>query len=244
MAATTEFSQVSADRPESRHVSANRPESCQITTHHPEFSHFLSATSGSPRSVRQYSRLASSMEDPLLMSASAAGISKPMHSCPSFPELIPLSVALPMGGIVLRHVRAAHITTEPFKAAASTMMFPEVAADAAEEVVVLSAVSPEAMVPTAVSPEVAVYAAEPPDAGSLRFARFSFLRGGGTAQQCTLSLSCRGRRDLDPGVTELSIYPFKENINESSMSLDASITTPSTFLEFSVCVKTLDPPEL
>ncbi len=50
----------------------------------------------------------------------------------------------------------------------STMISPEVAADAAEppKVVALDAVSKEAMAPAAVSPEVAAYAAEPPEAAA------------------------------------------------------------------------------
>ncbi|KTG01685.1 hypothetical protein cypCar_00032816 [Cyprinus carpio] len=54
-------------------------------------------------------------------------------------------------------------------AAYSTMISPEVAANAAEpsEVVALSPVSPEAMVSTAVSPEVAAHAADPSEAAVL-----------------------------------------------------------------------------
>ncbi len=46
------------------------------------------------------------------MSAGAAGIPKPIHSGPSVPGLIPLSVALndPIMGIALWYVWAAYIT--------------------------------------------------------------------------------------------------------------------------------------
>ncbi len=74
----------------------------------------------------------------------------------------------------------------------STMISPEVVTDAAEppEVVVLTAVFPEEMVPAAVSPEVVAHARTSRGSGT----RFNPLCGGGT-QQCTFSLSCRGRRD-------------------------------------------------
>ncbi len=71
----------SADHPESHHVSADLPESLHITSDHPELRHItadqpeschvLSATSRYPRSVLQYPRLASSVEDPPLLSVRA-----------------------------------------------------------------------------------------------------------------------------------------------------------------------------
>ncbi len=101
---------ITADCPESRHVAAVRPESHHVTaecpeSHHvssvrPESLHSLSVASGA---VLQYPRLTSSMEDPPLSSVRAAGIPKPapIPSSPSVPELILLSVALPIMGIAL-----------------------------------------------------------------------------------------------------------------------------------------------
>ncbi len=82
---------VTSDHPELRHITADQPESC----------HVLSATSRYPRSVLQYPRLASSMEDPPLLSVRAAGIPKPapIPSSPYVPELISLFEALPRMGI-------------------------------------------------------------------------------------------------------------------------------------------------
>ncbi len=92
-------SHVTADRPESRHITANRLES----------GHFLSVALRFPKSVRQYPRLASSVEDSPLVSAGATGIPKPTHSSPPVPELISLSEALPMMRIALWCVWAAYI---------------------------------------------------------------------------------------------------------------------------------------
>ncbi len=72
------------------------------------------------------------MRDAPLVSACTAGIPKPTHFNPSVPELIPLSEALPMMGIALCCVWAAYTTTELPVVATSTVMSPEVAADAAE----------------------------------------------------------------------------------------------------------------
>ncbi len=66
------------------------------------------------------------------MSARAAGIPKSTHFSSLVPELIPLFEALPMMGIALCCVRAAYTTTELPEVATSTVMSPEVAADAAE----------------------------------------------------------------------------------------------------------------
>ncbi len=109
------------------------------------------------------------MEDPQLQSAGAAGIPKLTHSSPPVPELIPLSVALPIMGIALWCVWAAYTTTEPPEVAASILISPKVVTDAVEppEVVAHATVSPEAMAPAAVSPKVAAYAAEPPEATAL-----------------------------------------------------------------------------
>ncbi len=53
------------------------------------------------------------------------------HADLPVPELIHLSVALPTMGIALWCIWAAYITTEPLEMAASSVMSPEVAADAA-----------------------------------------------------------------------------------------------------------------
>ncbi len=66
------------------------------------------------------------------MSARTAGIPKSTHSSPPVPELIPLSKVLPMMGIAFWCVWAAYTTTELPEMAASTMMFLEVVAEAAE----------------------------------------------------------------------------------------------------------------
>ncbi len=95
-----ESNQVTAEFPKSRHISADRPESRHVTADCPESRHSLSVASGA---VLQYPRLTSSMEDPPLSSVRAAGIPKPapIASSPSVPELILLSVALPIMGIAL-----------------------------------------------------------------------------------------------------------------------------------------------
>ncbi len=85
-----ESSQVTADRPESRHISTDRE--------HPETCHSLSAAPGYSRSVLSQSGIPCILCVPLV-SARAAGISKPTHSSSPVPELIPLSEVLPMMGI-------------------------------------------------------------------------------------------------------------------------------------------------
>ncbi len=74
-----------------------------------------------------------------------------------------------MMGMALCCVWAAYTTTELPKVAKSTIMSPEVAADAAEPqgVVILAAVLSEAMALAAASSEVAAHAAEPPEAAML-----------------------------------------------------------------------------
>ncbi len=113
-------------------------------------------------------RLASSVEDPPLVSARTAGIPKPIHSSPPVPELILLSVVLPTMGIALWCIWAAFTTTETLEMVTATEMSPEVAADTAEPpgVVTHAAVFPEAT-PAAVSPEVPADAAESPEAAAL-----------------------------------------------------------------------------
>ncbi len=72
-------------------------------------------------------------------------------------------------GIAFWCVWAAYTTTELPEAAASTMMFLEVAAEAAEPpgALALGAMLPEAMVPVIVFTEMAAHAAEPPEAAML-----------------------------------------------------------------------------
>ncbi len=102
------------------------------------------------------------------MSVRAAGIPKPapFPSSPYVPELISLSEALPRMGIASWCVWAAYTTTESPKVAAPTVVYSEVADDAAEppEVAALAVMFPEAMEPAAVSPEVMAQAAVPPEA--------------------------------------------------------------------------------
>ncbi len=166
-----ESHQVSADLPESLHITSDHPELRHITADQPESCHVLSATSRYPRSVLQYPRLASSVEDPPLLSVRAAGIPKPapIPSSPYVPELISLFEALPRMGIAFRCVWAAYTTTESPKAAAHTVVSSEVVADAAEppEVAALAVMFQEAMAPAAVSPEVVAQAAVPPKAAVL-----------------------------------------------------------------------------
>ncbi len=93
LSATAKSSQKSctvslADRPESRHVTAVRSESF----------HFLSVAPRFSRFVFQYPRLASSVEDPPLVSARAAGIPNPALSNPFVPEVILLH--FPFGGLL------------------------------------------------------------------------------------------------------------------------------------------------
>ncbi len=137
---------VSADLPESRHVSADLPEPHHVSTDLPEPLHIMSTTS-EPRPVAvvvlqpstvilretviKRQRLASSVEDPPLVSARTAGIPKPIHFSPPVPELIPLSVVLPTMGITLWCIWATYTTTETLETAAATAVSPEVAADAA-----------------------------------------------------------------------------------------------------------------
>ncbi len=130
---------IAVDRPEPRLVAVDRPES----------GYFLSAETRSSRSVFRYPSLVYSVRDATLVSARTAGIPKPTHSNTPGPELIPLSEALPMMGIVLCCVWTAYTTTELPEVAASTGMYPEVAADDAIPlgVVTLAAVSPQAMMP-------------------------------------------------------------------------------------------------
>ncbi len=175
--------QVTADLPESSQITADRPESC----------HFRSVAPRSFWSVLQYPRLASSMEDPQLQSAGAAGIPKLTHSSPPVPELIPLSVALPIMGIALWCVWAAYTTTEPPEVAASILISPKVVADAVEppEVVAHAAVSPEAMAPATVSPKVGGGVC----CGTSRGDGAASVLAWWWCQQCTFSLSCRGRRE-------------------------------------------------
>ncbi len=160
---------VSAVCPEPRQVSATHPESHHITSVHSESCHFLYVAPRLSGTVSQYPRLASSMEDPPLMAAPTAGISKPTHSTPPVPGPIPLSVDLPIMAITLWSVWAAYTTTETLETATPTIMFPEVAAYAAEppKVVEFAAVSPEAMAPAEAFPEMAAYPAEPPKAAAL-----------------------------------------------------------------------------
>ncbi len=118
------------------------------------------------------------MRDAPLVSARAAGIPKPTHFSPPFPELIPLSVALSTMGIALWCVWAAFTTAEPPEMAVPAPDPPEVAAEAAEppevvvsvldspEVAAEAAEPPEVAVPVPDSTEVAAYAAKPPEATS------------------------------------------------------------------------------
>ncbi len=102
------------------------------------------------------------------MSAQTAGIPKPAHSSPLVPELIALSVALPIMGVALWCIWAAHTTPETLEAAAPTTTSPEVAADAA------------------VSPEVVAPAVEPSESAAFTYINNSLRRGG--VQRCTPSL--------------------------------------------------------
>ncbi len=136
---------VTADLPESRHVTADLPESRPITSDLPEPLHVSSdlpeplhvmSTTPEPRPVAgiilqlskilsrepviKRKRLASSLEDPLLVSV--AGISKPNHSSPPAHKLIPLSEVLPMMEIALCCVWAVNTTTKLPEVAASTEM--------------------------------------------------------------------------------------------------------------------------
>ncbi len=72
------------------------------------------------------------MEDLTPVSARAAGISKAAVSDLPVPEPIPLSVALPTIGIALWCFWTAFTATETLQTAVSTVMSPEVVADAAE----------------------------------------------------------------------------------------------------------------
>ncbi len=148
-----ESSQVTAALHESRHVSALCPVSSHVTAVRSESCHFLSVASRSSRTVFQYLRLASSVEDPPLVSARAAGISKPALSNPFVPEVIPLSVAFPIWGIAFWCVWAVFTTAKVPEPATSTEGLPEVAAEAAEP--------PEMVVSAPNPPEVA---AEPLEA--------------------------------------------------------------------------------
>ncbi len=99
---------VSADHPESRHVSADLPESRHVSSDLPEPLHVMSTTPEprpvavvvlqpstvlSRETVSKHQRLASSVEDPPLVSARTAGIPKPTHFNSPVPALIPLPEA-------------------------------------------------------------------------------------------------------------------------------------------------------
>ncbi len=117
---------VSADHPESRHISADLPESCHVSSDLPEPLHVMSTTPEprpvavvvlqpstvlSRETVSKHQRLASSVEDPPLVSARTAGIPKPTHFNSPVPALIPLPEALPMMGIALLRLGCVHQKT-------------------------------------------------------------------------------------------------------------------------------------
>lgn len=128
----------------------------------------------------------------MLLSARAADIPKSTHSSPPVSELISLSAALPIMGITLWCVWAAYTTTESLEAAVFTMNSPEVPADAAEplKVVVLAAVSPQA----AVSPEAAAVTSAP----------CAVVATSNAISACHVA--------VEETITELRIYPVKENV--------------------------------
>ncbi len=151
----SESCHISADLPEPRHVSSDLPEPLHVSSDLPEPLHVMSTTPEpcpvavvvlqpstvlSRETVIKRQRLASSVEDPPLVSARTAGIPKPAHFNPPVPELIPLSEALPMMGITLCCIWAAYSTTDLSQAMAPAAASPEVAAHAAKppEVAVLA----------------------------------------------------------------------------------------------------------
>ncbi len=102
---------ITADCPESRHVTADCPEVHHVSSDLPEPLYSMSATPGPRHSavvvlqpstvvsgeiVIKLQRLASSVENPPLVSARTVGIPKPAHFDPPGPAPIPLSPALPV----------------------------------------------------------------------------------------------------------------------------------------------------
>ncbi len=156
------------------------------------------------------------MEDLTLVSARAAGIPKATLSDLPVPEPIPLSVALPTIGIALWCFWTAFTTTETLETAVSTVMSPEVAADAAEppKVEVLASTPCIMVVPnnvlsdcgvavektvielslcfevtTVELPEVVSTTSEPPEVSVVSIYQLSSCHGYGGRLQ-TLVLSC------------------------------------------------------
>ncbi len=152
-------------------------------------------------------RLASSVEDPPLVSV--AGISKPNHSSPPAHKLIPLSEVLPMMEIALCCVWAANTTTKLPEVAASTEMSPEVAADAAEPlgVVTLAAGFSEARATAAVSPEVAAHVAEPPVAAGLSSAPCMVVASSNILSACRVAVEETVTAVETPEVAATAVEP-------------------------------------
>ncbi|ROK35860.1 hypothetical protein DPX16_17603 [Anabarilius grahami] len=145
---------ISADLPEPRHVSVALPEPRHVSEDLPKPRHFsadlseprhiMAVTPEShlvavviPQHVIKHQRLASSVEDPVLVSVRTAGIPRPTHFSPLAPELIPLSAKLPIMGVALWCIWAAYTTTESPEVVAYAAEPPEVAALASAPCVVV-----------------------------------------------------------------------------------------------------------
>ncbi len=91
-------------RTSSRHVYYPEPRPVAVVVLQP-------STVLSRETVSKHQRLASSVEDPPLVSARTAGIPKPTHFNSPVPALIPLPEALPMMGIALLRLGCVHQKT-------------------------------------------------------------------------------------------------------------------------------------
>ncbi len=96
----------------------------------------------------------------------------------------------------------------------------------------LAAVSPEAMAPAAVSPRVGGVCCRTSRAPRLSSAPCVVVVHSNEL------LACHDM--VEETITELRIYPVKENVDEFSLFPDASVTTTSAVSELSVFVETLD----
>ncbi len=150
------------------------------------------------------------------MPVRAAGIPKPTHFNPPAPALISLSDALSMMGIALCCIWAAYTTTELPEVATSTVMSPEVAADAVEPlgVVTLAAVLSKAMALASASSEEVAHAPERPEVAVLTSAL-----GMVVAPRVVLS-ACRVA--VKETVTELSLCPEFTNVEPPEVAATAA----------------------
>ncbi len=242
---------VTAEQPESLHDSAPQPESFHVSAPQPEPLHVSAEPPESipPRDLRSVLRvpcLISSVRDAPLVSVRTAGIPKSTHFGPLVPELIPLFEALPMMGIALCCVCAAYTTTELPEVAKSTVMSPEVAADAAEPqgIVVLAAVLSEAMALAAASSEVAAHAAEPPEAAMLVSAPGMVVAPNNVLPACHVTVKeTVTELHLPPGVTTVEppeVAASAAELPEVSVVstyqvLPCSVTAKKAICELSPC---------